>query len=426
VLFRSSMAGVLMAGGHQVGQTKTVNFTTGSIPSNVTFPTIKVVSPAPAAAVNQQILVHTYSHPSVSTATDLNGRVLWYYNPYDNQFGLMTRPVQGGMFWYYGNANADPYLQPFREVDVAGNTVLETNTGRLNEQLVAMGQMALTDVDHEVRSMPNGNILLIGSLDKILGPNIQGGADIVFNELVVLNPQLQVVWSWNAVTCPNCATMLPPTRAAILGETCIANQGGCPPITPPNLTANDWLHGNSAQLATDGSILMSLRHQDWAIKIDYANGTGTGNILWRLGLDGDFTIIGDPNDTYPWFSHQHDVEWQFGSNYIALFDNGNTRIKANPTENSRGQVLKIDQKAMTATVVENLDQGVQSLALGTAQMLIDKNGKVNGLHYEAGFVNNASAQSSSFYPTGTLIMTSTSTTYRSFQMHDLYTPDVQP
>jgi arylsulfate sulfotransferase len=417
-----SMAGVLMDSGHKVGQTQSVNFTTGTV--SVTLPTITVVSPAPPEAANEPILVHSYVAP-FPVATDLSGNVVWYYNPYDGQQGLMTRSVEGGYFWFYGNGNTDPYKQPFRKIDVAGNTVVETNIGRINEQLVAMGQMPLTDIDHEVRSMPNGNILMIGSLDRILGQGIQGGADIIFNELVVLNPGLQVVWSWNSVTCGNCATMLPTSREAILGETCTVGQGGCPPLTPPNTIANDWLHGNCAQLAKDGSILMSLRHQDWILKIDYGNGTGTGNILWRLGLDGDFTIIGDPNDNYPWFSHQHDPEWQLDSDYLALFDNGNTRIKQNGSGDSRGQVLKINQNTMTATLLENIDQGVQSLALGTAQMLIDRSGTVNGLHYEAGFVDASTSQTSSFYPTGTLVMTSSVATYRSFQMHDLYTPDVQ-
>ncbi len=233
---------------------------------------------------------------------------------------------------------------------------------------------------------------------------------------------MQLIWSWNAVTCGNCAAELPTTRVAILGETCTEGQGGCPPLTPPNTIANDWLHANSAQVAPDGSIVLSLRHQDWVLKIDYNNGSGTGNILWRMGKDGDFTILGDPGDAYPWFSHQHDVEWEFNIPFISVFDNGNTRIKQNPTENSRGQLLKIDQKAMTAQVMYNLDMGVQSMALGTAQLLMDQHGNFTGLHFEAGFVKSSTSQTSSFYPSGTLNMTSSSTTYRSFQMHDLYTP----
>jgi hypothetical protein len=187
------------------------------------------------------------------------------------------------------------------------------------------------------------------------------------------------------------------------------------------------LHANAAQLAQDGSILMSLRHQDWLLKVDYGNGTGTGNILWRLGLDGDFTIVGDPNDPYPWFSHQHDAEWQLTYPYIALFDNGNTRItQNNGVGDSRGQLLKINQNTKTATLMYNFDTGVQSLALGTAQMLINKDGTPNGLHYEAGFVNASSGLALSYYQTGTFSLTTSAPEYRAFQMHDLYTPDVQP
>jgi hypothetical protein len=418
-----SMTGVFVASGQRVGTTLTKTFTTGAIPSSVQIPTISVVSPAPPAAVSEPILVHAYFFGKyLPLGTDLNGNVVWYYESQDALGGLMTRPEAGGYFWFIGAENTDPYLQFIRKIDVAGNTVIESNLGRINEQLAAAGQMTLTSIDHELRDLPNGNILMIGSLDRVLGSGIQNGADILFNELVVLNPGLQLNWSWNAVTCGNCTTQLPPTRAAILGETCTPGQGGCPPISPPNTIANDWLHGNSAYLASDGSVLLSLRHQDWVLKIDYNNGSGTGNILWRLGKDGDFTIIGDPSDTYPWFSHQHDVEFEFNGPYLSLFDNGNTRIKQNPGENSRCQLLLINQKTLTATIEENLDLGVQSLALGTAQLLINQAGKPTGLHCEAGFVNSSTSQTSSFYPSGTLTMDSSSSTYRSFQMHDMYSP----
>ena len=423
-----AMTGILENAGKQTGQTATKQFTTGAIPSGVKIPTITVVQPAPTVAASEPIMLHGFGPtPYHPTGTDLSGNVLWYYLPYDGAPGFVTRPTAGGFFWYYVlPSGGDPYLQPLREVDVAGNTVVETNVGRINEQLVAAGQMPLTDVDHELRQTADGNWLMIGALDKILGPNIQNGADIIFNEVIVLNPQMQLLWSWNSTTCGNCATMLPPTRAAILGETCTNGQGGCPPLTPPNTIANDWLHSNSVQLAPDGSIVLSIRHQDWVIKIDYNNGKGTGNILWRLGLDGDFTLIPDPNDDYPWFSHQHDAEYQFLLPYIALFDNGNTRIRQFPTENSRGQMLKIDESTMTATLSYNLDVGVQSEALGTAQLLTDGKGHYTGLHFEPGFVNQTSSQPISFFPNGTLIMDASTTAYRAFQMHDLYTPYTQP
>jgi hypothetical protein len=423
-----SMTGVFIQNGMVVGSTATKSFTTSSVPKSILIPALTLNSPAPPAGASEPILVHAYLFsPYVQTGTDLAGNVLWYYSPYDGQAGYMTRPVAGGYFWYMGvPTNSDPYLQLIRLIDVAGNTVSETNVGRINEQLSTAGQDVMTDVDHEFRTLPNGNILMIGSTDRILGADIQGGADIIFDELVVLNPELQLTWSWNATTCGNCSTQLPPTRKAVLSEQCIVGQGGCPPLTPPNTVANDWLHANSAELAPDGNILMSLRHQDWVIKIDYANGAGTGNILWRLGFEGDFRIIGDAHDSDPWFSHQHDVEYEFGTNYVSLFDNGNTRIAHFPGENSRGQLLELDETAKTVTLEENYDLGVQSLALGTAQVLLDSKGKPIGIHYEAGFANSNSSQSITFYNAGTLNLGSASPAYRSFQMRDLYTPSTQP
>jgi len=421
-----SLTGVFLSGGTVAGFTKTVTYTTGSIPTTAVLPPITMISPAPAVAASEPLLLHSYlfgAQPYLEAATDLNGNYVWYYQPYDGEGGYLTRAQIGGYFWFIGNPNPNPYLQPLRVFDVAGNTLIETNTGRINEQLLAAGQPALTDVDHELRTMGNGNILMIGSTDAVLGSNIQGGADVIYDLLVVLNPSMQLVWTWNSITCGNCSTQLPPTRAAILGETCINGQGGCPPLTPPNTIANDWLHGNSAELAPDGSILMSLRHQDWLLKIDYNNGTGTGNIVWRMGLGGDFTTAGI-SDPYPWFSHQHDAEWDYSGPYLTVFDNGNTRIAANPGEFSRGQLWNIDQTTMTATLVDNLNIGQSCAALGTAQMLINKTGTVTGLHYECGTIAFTSSQSQSFYPTGVLNMSSGSAAYRSAQMHDMYSPYV--
>lgn len=421
-----TLTGVFISGGKVVGYTKSVTYTTPSIPASVPIPARTILSPAPAVAASEPLLLHSYFGRYVEAATDLSGNVVWYYQPWDGEGGYLTRAQIGGYFWYIGNKSNDAYQAPLREFDVAGNTVLETNVGRINEQLVAAGQPALTAVNHELRTMSDGNIVMIGSTDAILGPNIQSGADILYNILVVLNPGLQLVWSWNSVTCGNCATELPPTRAAVLGETCTNTQVGCPPLTPPNTIANDWLHGNTAELAPDGSILMSLRHQDWLLKIDYNYGAGTGNILWRMGLDGDFAIIGDANDNYPWFSHQHDAEWDFNGTNLSVFDNGNTRISLNRGEHSRGQLLSVDETTMTAKLVDNFDLGVYSLAYGTAQMLVNQSGAVTGMHFESGDIAATTSQSQSYYPTGVFNLKSIATTYRSAQMHDMYSPYVGP
>ena len=116
------------------------------------------------------------------------------------------------------------------------------------------------------------------------------------------------------------------------------------------------------------------------MKIDYNDGSGTGNILWRLGPGGDFTFNKVNADPWPWFSHQHDVGIENGGlGPMTLFDNGDTRISpptgpgsstgpipglgsnCGPSDcNSRGMALTIDETTMQATPVMSQDLGVYS------------------------------------------------------------------
>ncbi len=72
-----------------------------------------------------------------------------------------------------------------------------------------------------------------------------------------------------------------------------------------------------------------MRHQNWVVKVDYQDGAGTGNILWKLGQGGDFTLQGgtDPTD---WQYAQH-APAIVGSSSAGIFslimmDNGNDRM----------------------------------------------------------------------------------------------------
>ncbi len=217
-------------------------------------------------------------------------------------------------------------------------------------------------------------------------------------------------------------------RAAVLGETCTAGAPGCVPLFLTTGVANDWLHGNSLYHAADGSILLSMRHQDWIDKIDYNNGAGTGNVLWTLGLGGDFTI--NSTDPYPWFSHQHDVglrvRWVRRSCRCktTAIRGLHRRPWVSGSGHSRGYVLSIDQTNMTATPSFAGDMGVYALAFGSAQRL--SNGDY---HFDEGFLQNPGPynQSIEVSPTsvqGTLGFTFQLTgnfAYRSFRMADLYT-----
>ena len=43
----------------------------------------------------------------------------------------------------------------------------------------------------------------------------------------------------------------------------------------------DWTHTNAVIYSKDdGNILVSMRHQNWIIKVNYANGTGDGTLSY--------------------------------------------------------------------------------------------------------------------------------------------------
>ena len=79
-----------------------------------------------------------------------------------------------------------------RQIDLAGNVVRETNIARLNEQLAALGKSPIDAAHHDIRLLPNGNILLIDMIEKIINSQ-----DYVGDGILVLDPNLQILWSWD-------------------------------------------------------------------------------------------------------------------------------------------------------------------------------------------------------------------------------------
>ena len=328
-----------------------VTFATGGTPFGLSPEVLQSAAPAPRDGFLLQTPLRL-----APFATDLDGNLVWY-GPSDITY--MTRPEEGGTFFAVVESSTDPARDLFRKFDLVGMTVLETNAARASEQLVAMGKRPITGFHHEVRTISGGRILVLAGVEQILtdvqGP---GPVDVVGDMIVVFDADLRVIWSWDAFD------HLDASRQAVLGEECTI---GCTPFYLA-ATANDWTHSNSVAETPDGALLLSIRHQDWVLKIDYAGGAGSGDVIWRLGKDGDFTF--DSTDPYPWFSHQHDAEYEAGApSTISVFDNGNTRVAAGAGTTSRGQVIELDEANRIARFALNADLGIFSFALGSAQGL---------------------------------------------------------
>jgi hypothetical protein len=120
----------------------------------------------------------------------------------------------------------------------------------------------------------------------------------------------------------------------------------------------DWTHSNAILSSADGNLFLSMRNQSWVLKIDYQNGTGTGDILWRLGRQGDFTLAQgtDPD----WFYAQHypsPISDDGSHTTLAIWDNGDFRIDSNGLPcgispcYSRATIFQIDQDVKVANLI---------------------------------------------------------------------------
>jgi hypothetical protein len=399
-------------------------FTTGKLPSNLVFPTFTVQQPpGPGSDLGQGMIFHQFGSPSTSSnapnplATDLNGNVVWYYDV--SQSGLThtyagQSLVPGGTMLLLGVDRYAPLpatLDDLREIDLAGNVVRETNMDAVNAQLYARGYHSIFTFTHDVERLPNGDTAVIAPTERTIDVN-GAPTEYVGMTIVVLDKDLQVAWAWDSFD------HLDVNRGPILGE--VLQAGGTDQLSAsiPVHPAVDWLHINAVSWSPeDGNLVLSLRNQDWVIKIDYANGAGDGHVIWRLGQGGDFTV--NSTDPSPWFSGQHDAHF-IDDSTIILFDDGNTRRASDPTADSRGQVWKIDEQTMTATLVVNVDLGNYSGALGSAQRLSNED-----YSFDSGFQGTAPhqfGQTIEVRPDGSkaYVLQVKGTEYRSFRIQTLY------
>ncbi len=347
-------------------------FATGAIPATVSFPAFTVPQPpGPGSDLDQDMIVQEpVGVPKTSpalVATDLAGHVTWYGDPSQADFdpnlpGGVATLVPGGTVLLIGGDSHRPFptsMNVLRETDLASNPLRETNLGAVNAQLTAMGHEVIYGFTHDAQRLPDGKTVVAGLTERTV--NIGGTpTDYIGDEVVVLDQNFQVTWAWDDFD------HLDVNRGPTLGETVQPGVVG-PASAVPRLPAFDWLHLNAVSLSPgDGNLVLSLRHQDWVIKIDYRNGAGDGHVVWRLGAGGDFAV--NSTDASPWFSHQHNAHY-VDDHTLVLFDNGNVRQASDPNAHSRGQVWALDETTMTATLVLNADLGAYSGALGAAQRL---------------------------------------------------------
>jgi hypothetical protein len=217
------------------------------------------------------------------------------------------------------------YLQgnELRIVDELGEVLLD-----LSDE-----EIGLTGLHHEIVPLDNGNFLALSYTFRWIDYPVEGPLYVAGDLVVEITPDGDVVWTWDSFDHldPNHR----PHGFFELGQ-----------ITDPTTgkSGHDWTHGNGIEYtAADDTLLLSLRHQDWIVAIDRA----TRDVVWRLGPEGDFALVGGDR----WFYHPHSPQWQPDGSLL-LYDNGvgNPDI-ADDVEYARAVRYVLDESKMTATQV---------------------------------------------------------------------------
>jgi len=346
-------------------------FTTGPLPSSG-WPSLTVARPTPSLSSSENWGVELLDLVNLSgtggimqaLVTDRDGQPIWYYDVGNDQgnwpytFKLLPN---GDMIFSITKYQSGGTI--LREVDLAGNTIRELDVDALAQKMQEAGfSFQITGYHHDFVPLANGHLIVLGSYSKDFTdlPGRPGTTSVLGDGIVDLDPNWQPVWAWSAFDHLDVNRHL----------------NGLP----------DWTHSNALLYSpSDGNLILSIRHQSWIIKIDYQDGSGRGDILWKLGYQGDFALPTD--DPSQWFSFQH-YPWilnQDGSKTtLAVWDNGDARVEdtaghlcgsspAVPSCYSRAQIYQIDESTRTAQLLWQDLPGLFSFWGGSINQLANGN-----------------------------------------------------
>jgi hypothetical protein len=343
-----------------------MTFTTGAVPTAQLPVFVASTTPGmtPQSGVELLDIIQQASTATTSpvAVADLNGDVLWTYSPQSTATVGQANPIKllpsGHFLINFSDSSSDGASSVLQEVDLSGTVIWQMSATDLNNALAAATcagcNITVVGTHHDFVMLPNGHLILIASVNNT---QVVPGTTVVGDVIIDLDENHKPVWAWNAFN------HLDVNRRPM----------GFP----------DWMHTNAVVYSPgDGNLIISVRHQNWLIKIDYANGTGAGDVLWKLGYQGDFALVAgtDPTD---WFYAQHGPSFTSGNTTgkfsLILFDNGNDRVfpagvTCTNCQYSTVPLMDIDETAKTATLRWNLTAPFYSFFGGNAEVL--KNGNV--------------------------------------------------
>jgi len=263
-----------------------------------------------------------------------------------------------------------------------------------------------TSFHHDVLRQDNAHLILLTSEYQWFYnlPGYPGWTQVLGDTIIDVAPDNSIAWVWRAFD------HLDVNRH--------------PWMFPP-----DWTHCNALVYTQDKNLLLSCRHQSWVLKIQYLDGLGNGDVLWKFGNEGDFQL--PIADAAQWFYDQH-YPIVLGTNgsktTLMLYDNGDQRP-------DNGQQCYLINTCYSRAVIFDLDEATRSASVvwqypltysfwgGSIVQLPNGNIEADSTSVNGGFAEVVEITHDNPHPVWKMDSTN-ATFYRAYRIPSLY-PGVQ-
>ncbi len=285
------------------------SFKTKDLPSN--FPSFELKKDS-LFNFDGYLLFRTQTNPGIQFMMDDSGNITWY----SIADSTLSRPFNKGNNFSYLSQSEKTL---FHEISFNGDTLFSKNTDSeiLHHDILRNDSMFVA-LTYEYIDF-NSN-----EFDSLMGDGI-----------VIYDLKGNKIWKWNIFDHVD-----PTSESFIIRE--------------------DWSHANAIDVDYDGNFLVSFRNFDQIWKISSVS----GEILWRLGINGDFQL--ENSDV---FYQQHAIHKIDKNNYM-LFDNGSSEFR----NTSRALIFEIDELNSKFKKVKSvfLPDDLFSFKQGSVYLLDDK------------------------------------------------------
>lgn len=287
------------------------DFKTYSLPADMPTYSLEETSGTPVPGYIFQTMVSKAGYIMIA---DTDGVIIWY-QAVDQASRMFDLVLDEGRIWLLtgfkegSTGKFQRLVAEIRCIDLYGK--------ELHRWSIKNNEIDIPYAHHEIRQMPDGNIVVVSNFTRECDLSSIGGSDkelVYADGYTIFNEDGKVLKTWDAFE--------------ELGDltTC--------PYVEPLRRSSDLMHANSFNWDSNGDYYMTFNHCSQLWKID----PQTGKVLYRVGPDGNVALdeSGEANGLHNAIP--------LGPDRVLCMDNGRERGW------SRAIIYKVDPQNMTATV----------------------------------------------------------------------------